>query len=1229
MRMPIGPFTKMTRLILFLLALGALGAPPLQSAVTVTSLAINSTEGSVTYSTITIVLASSGPFTDWRVRVSTSSCSAGTGGFLEPSFNGGGTFTPGFTIVVGGLTKNNHYYLCPELSDAGSGGPYSTGAEIQADTLAVEENAPRPIAKFNSDYPNTGDFATMPTCPSVNAQGYCKTPVTFGTTDIRTILDAALTDQCNHGTVLAFAHSATPVTFTANTYSDIYASCNVLYWDAGKITGNVIDFGVAHGLSEGDLLTIGQHANYGYPSSSSCYGTATFLNGVKFYAHVTSTTAISLVCADGTNTPVVIGAHGGSPSNGLFIMPHVQVSGQCPSEKGSEPCVYWKPRSMYEVILRSDTPDILLPPPGTRLTPSYCAAGLCSIWTNRLANVNISSSSAFFFTFGNNDGNVGPMMSNVRLGPGIELQNPVDPGQGTFANLVVSAGFGSSNTVDRVYLHGAETRPPSLGRWGGPSLAAAEWEGSYTTIRDSYIDNLRQWHTVGIIDGSSMIISEGPGPTQWLNNWIEGAGIPVHFDGGQLPVRLFGDIQLLRNHFYSPPFMMYGNALSDGHPSGHRQQLEFKAGHRSEVIGNTFDTNWMENNPNGEFIVATSVSPNPPLQGIGVTDLNITSNIFKHGAGGVGGPIIVYGGHPATNSPARYTLSNNLFYDIDGSKWESPATFPAGTGKGWLQQWPGGGEGALQDHNTIVGNVGAQPQIASMQNTPFAGWTFTNNFTYGYDVATGGISQTGGINFSNCFNQSGEAVIVACFTPSFTFKRNVMMSNLATSTQIAAKYPTLIADNYNPASMSLATTPGWINYDATGNGGSYGLKPTSNYRSGAAKTLTTGPATDHTDVGINEPRVLRSTGHVFINDQPVQPIGSTSATVNFVAPTTQSCPVRLAATAWTPTPPTSGVTEYTDTGTKVGPRNVSVTGLTPSTTYHGIVLCQAEQPEFTFTTSATAVTFTDFISGYTLDHDWEFGSDVSRNVNDITDLAVDWVPYGIAGTTPINQSWERYQVPPFPGTFNTTNYVFTPTSLELTATIPGGGGLFNGGINSGQINTKTTWNPVTSGKTYAFEGRMKTPRNSVGMWPAFWLYTKTPGQDDHSEIDFFEIFTMTGENSHNLNMFIHGPNVGSTVYSIPGFGPPCGSCWTPGFDFSYDYHLYQEIWTPTQEYHFIDGQLIVQRNFLYSAVGAAQLIVTLAVGSDDTVGLPGLQPTSLAQFPMKFAIDHIKQWSSP
>jgi hypothetical protein len=269
-----------------------------------------------------------------------------------------------------------------------------------------------------------------------------------------------------------------------------------------------------------------------------------------------------------------------------------------------------------------------------------------------------------------------------------------------------------------------------------------------------------------------------------------------------------------------------------------------------------------------------------------------------------------------------------------------------------------------------------------------------------------------------------------------------------------------------------------------------------------------------------------------------------------------------------------------------------------------------------FSDPSTSATFGQATQGMEVVEDYTFGTGYGRAISNIQQLSAHFNPYGLAGTQPFVGEWERYQP------FNSQNFAFTDSSLNLTATIPKGGGLFPGGIYTGQILSKQTFKPDVTGYTvYAFEVRMKVPAGP-GMWSAAWFYTGQWGQDDTSEIDNPEVFVMKWQNQFDWTGAQHGPGQGPEIYSIKS-NP---WTWRPGLNFAADYHDYQTFWTPDAVYKYVDGTLVYAQSFKWTD-GPAQVIVSLAVGSSLTDKLPGLQPTSLSQFPSAISLDHIRVWA--
>ena len=107
---------------------------------------------------------------------------------------------------------------------------------------------------------------------------------------------------------------------------------------------------------------------------------------------------------------------------------------------------------------------------------------------------------------------------------------------------------------------------------------------------------------------------------------------------------------------------------------------------------------------------------------------------------------------------------------------------------------------------------------------------------------------------------------------------------------------------------------------------------------------------EHVDPGLGARRVGGSGGD--IRSAVYRNFGCTAATVNFVAPDAESCPVDLATSA-RPTDASGTIPAFTrvsNTANSAGPRNVSLKGLSSQTTYYFRVECSTRQPGGVFKT---------------------------------------------------------------------------------------------------------------------------------------------------------------------------------------------------------------------------------------------------------------------------------------
>lgn len=895
----------MRNLLLFLLALPLFAVPP---TVTVTSVGTEA-NGGLSHSDVLIFFDTSGSYDHMQVRYnSAASCSGGTGGSIQPGSNDSVLFTSGMSVDLAGLNAGTLYHVCIEVSND-SGSTWSTGSQVDITTLPlpyVHPAPPIPPASFDSTYPDTTGYTTL--------------TVAADCSDLQSKFNTAMSGLSpTQGYVIRLPNSVTPCSANPDHIRAQNFANDIVFVPHTQITvgsPGTIDFSPsAQPFSEGQMVTYGKGAFDGpSPASTSCRFGNGLQQGQRYFVHVTGANTIQLYCMgqDGKASSTLMDFTSQGTTTNQFV-PWTQTSGTCPSASGGYSCTYYK-RNLKWIVIRSDASDAELPPPGVRLTPDYCAAGKCAILVNPVANVNPPTSIQYFVTGGQDDGSVQTMAGNIWIGPGIEVTNATDPSQGTFGQLLHTFEWDGGWVFDRLYLHGN----PTPQRWGGLGIPSFELDGQNIILRDSYIDNMTNWSATPH-EGSSAVLSRGPGPNIIYNARIEGVGVPIHFDssGGTFSTR--GDFSVIRSYFYASPTWMQGGPQSDGFYYGMRQPLEFKAGFRDLVEGNIFDRDWVEDTPSSVFIACTSTD------GEGVTDFLVRNNIFKHGPGISNFCVNTNGGHPQTIPPNRVRFTNNLAYDINLSYWVPGGGFTAPNG--WIWQGPLGGEDNVADHNTFVGTTGRIPTFIRLSNTAAEGTQILNNFFY-FDTATQGLSQEGTVGPNNACNSLLGQNLQGCMLTNSLIAKNVFGSVDSTQAQINGWWPALT--NHVPATPSSLTAIGWLSLA----GNDYRLSSTSDYRSGGSA-----PTTDGKDMGVDMTALNNATGKVMFGG--AIPQSGHTVRITFTAPDTQSCPVD-----WDTQPiPTAGriPTRVADAGTAPGPRAVDVTPSAAGRYYYRIQ-CAVEQP---------------------------------------------------------------------------------------------------------------------------------------------------------------------------------------------------------------------------------------------------------------------------------------------
>ena len=492
-------------------------------------------------------------------------------------------------------------------------------------------------------------------------------------------------------------------------------------------------------------------------------------------------------------------------------------------------------------------------------------------------------------------------------------------------NLASSQSIGSCNTTTAAFPHNSSGNLAA-----GPITCTILTNGQITGGAQTPTPLASQFVTEG---SNFMIGGLGPGPYQVLDTYIEGAGLTWHHDEGGGDTRFRNDYTYNRDTFMVLMSHILGGASSDGLYYAIRHGLEWKSGGRIAITGTIFDGATVENTPIGDFFEFNSGN------GGGTHDVLLQNNTLRHGPAGFFAPAVIPSSRPQGPPPIRFTVRNNLFWDISGN-YHSPCCFGVSGGKGWIFANGGTGEeDTVFDHNTVIQNTGTLPSLWYITDTLHEGVQFTNNFLY-LSAGDWGFET----DHTPCPSGQGKATADCLFTNGYRFDHNVLMSN-TTQGNVQAAWPSPL--NYIPADPTDYFSAGFFNYDGAatpfvnGNPKNYNFRLNSNYCSGCGH-----PASDATDVGANIDVLEAAQGKVTLNGVPNGSITNNSATITFVAPDAQGCPVDYSSTDATVI---NSFTRVPDTGGNRS-RNIALTGLSSGTVYYYRVNCAVEQPGGQFRT---------------------------------------------------------------------------------------------------------------------------------------------------------------------------------------------------------------------------------------------------------------------------------------
>ncbi len=446
------------RYLLFLLfSLAAFAQAP-----TVT---ITKTDG-LSHSVVRLTFNVSATFINVRTRyiASPGTCTGGTGGTVQTT-SPGQYFTTGQRVVVGGLTPNTTYQICPEVT--ADNATWSSGVGVSVTTLAlpaIHPAPPAPPATFNTNYPDTSAYT------AVSVASDCS--------DFQADLNTAVSAALSHGTVISVP--AGTVCTSGAPYQVTVPSPDAILFTPSAVTLASSSITLpSHGFTEGQTVVFGT-AYSALPASTSCIDGSGFahqgiLNGQLYPVHVVDANTIQVYC----DKPP---ASGGTQM--IF------------SNQGSGTALYVRPEpnpNLKWVIVRTATPDAQFVPEHTRLAgPNN---GRPTAWIPKMASfvqpmskfTNSTAGNALMVV-GQTDGNLAAPISNIRF-VGLEFtvaDDSADTATSTDPNFwwhqILTVPTDQNIILDRCYVHGR----------GTPSRVTNGliWDGHNLAIVDSYFDRL-------------------------------------------------------------------------------------------------------------------------------------------------------------------------------------------------------------------------------------------------------------------------------------------------------------------------------------------------------------------------------------------------------------------------------------------------------------------------------------------------------------------------------------------------------------------------------------------------------------------------------------------------------------------------------------------------------------------------------------------------------------------
>jgi hypothetical protein len=502
-------------------------------------------------------------------------------------------------------------------------------------------------------------------------------------------------------------------------------------------------------------------------------------------------------------------------------------------------------------------------------------------------------------------------------------------------------------------------------------IGSGTFYGTYIGYADTGILGVfSQYLTEGTL---GLQITQGPGPFMFLNNYYASSHIVGIFqDDGNVGVGCPAvtacnmvsnatNLTVQRNTITYDPAYIFSSPKWNGSWWAGRNGPEQKWGRYIRYDGNVIGPIYSGLASGWCYVVFTYAS-HAPLTQVNYedsSDQEFSNNTCIQTASQVaigGGSSGIIPGFPQE----RNWIHNNLFL-LDNGYNLNPMPTTEGNinlGRGiWLSDT----ESTTIEHNTVYGQGGGDDPSVVLAFAPSAGLKIVNNI---FSYATDGPGHSGLAywNYGSAGPSPGpsanEGSAVLSWLNDVTWMNNVMLGTWSnsnpssyselTSSQIsaaAALYPGAPQTIF-PAGSGLANRKSYLSWidpdglkDPVNGYRNFRLKPgnpLSPYISGGST-----PASDGLDIGANIDTLEAAQGKVSNVRVPV--IGTTTATVEFLAPDTFGCSVDWTTNAW------STFTRVANSG-GTRTQSVSLSSLPVNTKVTYRVNCAVMQPTGSFTT---------------------------------------------------------------------------------------------------------------------------------------------------------------------------------------------------------------------------------------------------------------------------------------